>query len=83
MTKDDSAFAQRVAEALSQRKIASKLIERDLDRGAFVLMSLMRLEADIPIVTVSINDRLGAAAYQTPECFTPFVIAAGVGMDEN
>jgi 4,5-DOPA dioxygenase extradiol len=56
--KGDPAFASRVKELLSKSGIASKLVDRPYDHGTFVPMFLMRPEADIPIVTMSINDRL-------------------------
>lgn len=42
---------------------ADRAIERGLGYGAFVPMALIRPAADIPIVTVSINDRLGAPVH--------------------
>ncbi|KAE9338841.1 hypothetical protein PF008_g11864 [Phytophthora fragariae] len=56
--KGDAAFAARVKQLLSQSGIASKLVDRPFDHGTFVPMFLMRPQADIPIVTMSINDRM-------------------------
>jgi 4,5-DOPA dioxygenase extradiol len=56
--KGDPAFAARVKDLLSQSGIASKLVDRPFDHGTFVPMFLMRPQADIPIVTMSINDRM-------------------------
>ncbi|GMF47535.1 unnamed protein product [Phytophthora fragariaefolia] len=56
--KGDPVFATRVKELLSLSGIASKLVDRPFDHGTFVPMFLMRPQADIPIVTMSINDRM-------------------------
>ncbi|KAG6590680.1 Extradiol ring-cleavage dioxygenase [Phytophthora cinnamomi] len=56
--KGDPAFAERVKEQLSKSGITSKLVDRPFDHGVFVPMFLMRPQADIPIVTMSINDRM-------------------------
>ncbi|GAB9468281.1 Udp-n-acetylglucosamine--peptide n-acetylglucosaminyltransferase sec [Globisporangium polare] len=61
--KGDPAFAQRVADVLASNEIPATLVERGYDHGVFVPMSLIRPEADIPITTVSINDRLSAKAH--------------------
>ncbi|KAL3660186.1 hypothetical protein V7S43_014717 [Phytophthora oleae] len=62
--KGDPVFATRVNNLLSQSGIASKLVRRPYDHGTFVPMFLMRPQADIPIVTMSINDRtLNAKAH--------------------
>ncbi|ETI49507.1 hypothetical protein L914_06452 [Phytophthora nicotianae] len=56
--KGDPAFAARVKKLLEQSGIMSKLVDRPFDHGTFVPMFLMRPQADIPIVTMSINDRM-------------------------
>ncbi|GAB9471961.1 Udp-n-acetylglucosamine--peptide n-acetylglucosaminyltransferase sec [Globisporangium polare] len=71
--KGDPAFAQRVADALSQHKIAHKLVERGFDHGVFVPMALIRPQADIPVVSVSINSDLSAAAhFELGQALAPF-----------
>ncbi|KAF4137960.1 Catalytic LigB subunit of aromatic ring-opening dioxygenase [Phytophthora infestans] len=54
----DPEFAIRVKKLLEQSGITSKLVDRPFDHGTFVPMFLMRPQADIPIVTMSINDRM-------------------------
>ncbi|KAG2841380.1 hypothetical protein PC116_g6256 [Phytophthora cactorum] len=54
----DSAFAQKVKEQLEKYNIKAKLVGRGFDHGVYVPMLLIRPEADIPIVTMSINSRL-------------------------
>lgn len=61
--KGDPAFAQELKEQLAQYKIKARLVERGFDHGVFVPMSLIRPQADIPIVTLSINDQLDAKAH--------------------
>ncbi|KAE9360482.1 hypothetical protein PR003_g173 [Phytophthora rubi] len=56
--KGDPAFAARVKEQLSRSGITSKLVDHPFDHGVFVPMFLVRPQADIPIVTISINDRM-------------------------
>ncbi|RLN90674.1 hypothetical protein BBJ28_00015400 [Nothophytophthora sp. Chile5] len=56
--KGDPELATRVKDLLSKSGITSKLVDRPFDHGVFVPMFLMRPEADIPIVTMSINDRM-------------------------
>lgn len=56
--KGDPVFAQRVKEQLEKNSIMAKLADRGFDHGVFVPMLLIRPEADIPIVTLSINDRM-------------------------
>ncbi|ETI49506.1 hypothetical protein F441_06670 [Phytophthora nicotianae CJ01A1] len=56
--KGDPAFAQRVKEQLENNKIKAKLVNRGFDHGVFVPMKLIRPQADIPIVTMSINSYL-------------------------
>ncbi|KAG7396174.1 hypothetical protein PHYBOEH_002671 [Phytophthora boehmeriae] len=59
--KGDPAFASRVKELLTARGITSNLVDRPFDHGMFVPMFLMRPQADIPVVTMSINDRMLSA----------------------
>ncbi|EGZ19804.1 hypothetical protein PHYSODRAFT_312792 [Phytophthora sojae] len=61
--KGDPEFAQRVKEQLEKNKIKAKLVNRGFDHGIFVPMSLIRPQADIPIVTMSINLYLGNKAH--------------------
>ncbi|KAE9004605.1 hypothetical protein PR003_g17399 [Phytophthora rubi] len=61
--KGDPAFAQKVKEQLEKRNIQTKLVDRGFDHGVFVPMLLIRPEADIPIVTMSINSRLSNQAH--------------------
>ncbi|KAG7387300.1 hypothetical protein PHYPSEUDO_014479 [Phytophthora pseudosyringae] len=56
--KGDPAFAQRVKEQLEKNNIKAKLVNRGYDHGVFVPMKLIRPQADIPIVTMSINSNL-------------------------
>ncbi|POM79196.1 Hypothetical protein PHPALM_3190 [Phytophthora palmivora] len=56
--KGDPTFAARVKELLAQSGVTSRLVDRPFDHGTFVPMFLMRPQADIPIVTMSINDRM-------------------------
>ncbi|KAH7476711.1 hypothetical protein KRP22_000641 [Phytophthora ramorum] len=56
--KGDPEFAARVKELLAKSDITSNLVDRPFDHGTFVPMFLMRPQADIPIVTMSINDRM-------------------------
>uniref|UniRef100_K3WK35 Extradiol ring-cleavage dioxygenase class III enzyme subunit B domain-containing protein n=1 Tax=Globisporangium ultimum (strain ATCC 200006 / CBS 805.95 / DAOM BR144) TaxID=431595 RepID=K3WK35_GLOUD len=56
--KGDPQFAARIKDVLAQNQITSTLVERGYDHGVFVPMFLIRPEADIPIVSVSINDRM-------------------------
>lgn len=61
--KGDPEFAKRVSSLLGKAQIKNKLVERGYDHGVFVPMFLMRPSADIPIVSVSINDGLDAKAH--------------------
>lgn len=61
--KGDPEFAPRVQTLLQEARIKTRLVHRGYDHGVFVPMSLIRPEADIPILTMSINDRLGAEAH--------------------
>ncbi|GMF16984.1 unnamed protein product [Phytophthora fragariaefolia] len=56
--KGDPVFAQRVKEQLEANKIKAKLVNRGFDHGVFVPMLQIRPQADIPIVTISINSYL-------------------------
>ncbi|KAG1708351.1 hypothetical protein DVH05_025029 [Phytophthora capsici] len=53
--KGDPEFAQKVKERLEKNSIKTKLVNRGFDHGVFVPMLLIRPQADIPIVTMSIN----------------------------
>lgn len=61
--KGDPEFASRVQALLQEAHIKTRLVHRGYDHGVFVPMSLIRPEADIPILTMSINDRLSAEAH--------------------
>ncbi|KAG2945290.1 hypothetical protein PC117_g8576 [Phytophthora cactorum] len=61
--KGDPDFALKVKEQLEKNNIKAKLVERGFDHGVFVPMLLIRPQADIPIVTMSINSRLGNKAH--------------------
>ncbi|KAF1324561.1 Udp-n-acetylglucosamine--peptide n-acetylglucosaminyltransferase sec, partial [Globisporangium splendens] len=63
MAKGDTAFAEELYDLLSQHKIRSTLVERGYDHGVFVPMMLIRPQADIPIVTLSINNKLNTKAH--------------------
>ncbi|KAG3119313.1 hypothetical protein PI124_g2817 [Phytophthora idaei] len=56
--KGDPAFAQRVKKQLEKNKIKAKLVNRGYDHGVFTPMKLIRPQADIPIVAMSINSYL-------------------------
>ncbi|KAF4042213.1 Catalytic LigB subunit of aromatic ring-opening dioxygenase [Phytophthora infestans] len=56
--KGDPVFAQHVKEQLENNKIKAKLVYRGYDHGVFVPMKLIRPQADIPIVTMSIDSYL-------------------------
>ncbi|KAK1939324.1 4,5-DOPA dioxygenase extradiol [Phytophthora citrophthora] len=53
--KGDPEFAQKVKDQLEKNNIKAKLVNRGFDHGTFVPMKLIRPQADIPIVTMSIN----------------------------
>ncbi|KAE9360477.1 hypothetical protein PR003_g174 [Phytophthora rubi] len=55
--KGDPAFAQKVKDQLEKSNLKAKLVDRGFDHGVFVPMLLIRPEADIPIVSMSINSR--------------------------
>jgi 4,5-DOPA dioxygenase extradiol len=61
--KGDPAFAVEVSEQLAKHQFKAKLVERGFDHGVFVPMMLIRPEADIPIVTLSINDKFDAKTH--------------------
>lgn len=61
--KGDPEFAKRVSSLLGKAQIKTKLVDRGYDHGVFVPMSLIRPKADIPILTMSINDRMDAKAH--------------------
>ncbi|KAG7396172.1 hypothetical protein PHYBOEH_002669 [Phytophthora boehmeriae] len=61
--KGDPAFARKVQEQLENNDIKAKLVNRGFDHGVFVPMFLIRPQADIPIVTMSINSRLSDSAH--------------------
>lgn len=62
-TKGDPEFAHKVKEQLEKNNIKAKLVDRGFDHGVFVPMLLVRPQADIPIVTMSINSRLSNKAH--------------------
>ncbi|POM79197.1 Hypothetical protein PHPALM_3191 [Phytophthora palmivora] len=71
--KGDPAFAQRVKEQLEKNNIKAKLVNRGYDHGVFVPMKLIRPQADIPIVTMSINSRLSNSAhFELGKAIAPF-----------
>lgn len=61
--KGDAAFAEELHQLLAQRKIKSTLVERGFDHGTFVPLMLIRPQADVPVVTLSINSKLNTAAH--------------------
>ncbi|GMF54020.1 unnamed protein product [Phytophthora fragariaefolia] len=61
--KGDPAFAQKVKMQLEKNNLKAKLVNRGFDHGVYVPMLLIRPEADIPIVTMSINSRLDSKAH--------------------
>lgn len=61
--KGDADFAAEVAAVLARSKIRITPVLRAFDHGAFVPMMLMRRQADIPVVTMSINWKLDVKAH--------------------
>ncbi|KAF4318691.1 hypothetical protein BBO99_00000888 [Phytophthora kernoviae] len=61
--KGDSDFANEVSTLLSRSKIKSTQVLRAFDHAAFVPMTLIRRQADIPVVTLSINWKLNARTH--------------------
>lgn len=61
--KGDADFANEVAAVLARSKIRVMPVLRALDHAAFVPTMLMRRQADIPVVTMSINWKLNAKAH--------------------
>ncbi|KAG7396164.1 hypothetical protein PHYBOEH_002661 [Phytophthora boehmeriae] len=61
--KGDSDFANEVSALLSRSKIKATQVLRAFDHAAFVPMTLIRRQADIPVVTLSINWKLNARAH--------------------
>lgn len=61
--KGDTEFAEELYGLLAQHKIKSTLVDRGYDHGVFVPMMLIRPQADIPIVTLSINSKLNTRAH--------------------
>ncbi|KAL3668111.1 hypothetical protein V7S43_006974 [Phytophthora oleae] len=61
--KGDADFANEVAALLSRSKIKATQVLRAFDHAAFVAMTLIRRQADIPVVTLSINWKLNARAH--------------------
>jgi 4,5-DOPA dioxygenase extradiol len=71
--KGDPAFAKRVQERLEASKIPARLVDRGFDHGTFVPMLLIRPEADIPIVTMSINFNLSEKThFELGKALAPF-----------
>ncbi|KAG2829512.1 hypothetical protein PC116_g11866 [Phytophthora cactorum] len=61
--KGDADFANEVATLLSRSKIKATQVLRAFDHAAFVPLTLIRRQADIPVVTLSINWKLNAHAH--------------------
>ncbi|KAG6613599.1 Cationic amino acid transporter 9 [Phytophthora cinnamomi] len=61
--KGDADFANEVATLLARSKIKATQVLRAFDHGAFVPMTLIRRQADIPVVTLSINWKLNTRAH--------------------
>ncbi|KAK1939326.1 4,5-DOPA dioxygenase extradiol [Phytophthora citrophthora] len=56
--KGDPALPQQVKNSLEENNIKAELVDRGFDHGVFVPMLLIRPQADIPIVSMSINSHL-------------------------
>lgn len=61
--KGDAEFAEELYNMLKQHKIKSSLVERGYDHGTFVPLMLIRPQADVPVVTLSINSKLNTKAH--------------------
>ncbi|GMF09202.1 unnamed protein product [Phytophthora lilii] len=61
--KGDADFANEVASLLTRSKIRATQVLRAFDHAAFVPLTLIRRQADIPVVTLSINWKLNARAH--------------------
>lgn len=71
--KGDPDFARELKEQLAFREYKPNLVERGYDHGVFVPMMLIRPEADIPIVTLSINDKFDAKThFELGKAIAPF-----------
>lgn len=66
--KGDAEFAEELHGLLAQRKIKSTLVDRGFDHGTFVPLMLLRPQADIPVVTLSINGKLSTPAHFALGC---------------
>lgn len=69
----DPDFAVELQGQLNKNGLKANLVERGFDHGLFVVMLLMRPEADIPIVTLSINDVMDAKThFKLGQAIAPF-----------
>ncbi|TYZ66893.1 hypothetical protein PybrP1_004053, partial [[Pythium] brassicae (nom. inval.)] len=62
-TKGDAKFAEELHGMLAQHKIKTTLVDRGFDNCTFVPLMLTRPQADIPVVTRSINGKLSTSAH--------------------